>query len=231
MVRNIPQSNIRTQPIPLSLSHAPSLIFHSYDIGNTILKYNEGFWVNPVTKEIQAKPASNWDTPAKHLVEPLYYVLACTLASLNSMFFLLQAFWSYISKTVTKTSFVSSLEFKVNIVLSCLAVALYPTVQYLFRNDYVYRETVPQVIFSILTFFTGVLGIRTHFRLVALIRNARLITNEATFHVVQKLEYFKDMVRAQTMAKPNDETQRYDYASCHAVPPAVPYQIKYLCRC
>ncbi|KAF9397916.1 hypothetical protein BGZ76_008262, partial [Entomortierella beljakovae] len=40
---------------------------------------------------------------------------------------------------------------------------------------------------------TCVLGVRTHFRLAALIKKAREIQNESTASVVQKLEYFKDM--------------------------------------
>ncbi|KAG0366524.1 hypothetical protein BC939DRAFT_440584 [Gamsiella multidivaricata] len=165
----------------------------SYDIGSARLKYLEGFWINPRTKEIQSKPAQAWSPEDMVHVEPLYYTLACCLAFENSCFFLLLAFWSYISKSVTKSSFMSSFEFKVNIVCSCIVIVLFPTVQYLFRKDFVYREVVPQILFSILTFITGVLGIRTHFKLVVLIKNAREIMNETTFHVLQKLEYFKDM--------------------------------------
>ncbi|KAI1314871.1 hypothetical protein EDD11_001594 [Mortierella claussenii] len=165
----------------------------AYDIGSARLKYLEGFWVNPRTHEIQSKPAQAWSEPDMLHVEPLYYTLACCLAFENSVFFLLQAFWSYISKSVTKSSFMTSFEFKINIGVSCFVVVLFPTIQYLFRNDFVYREVVPQMIFSTLTFITGVLGIRTHFRLVALIKNACEISNETTMNVLQKLEYFKDM--------------------------------------
>ena len=158
------------------------------------MKYLEGFWVNPITKVIQSKPAQAWDVSDQVHVEPLYYTLACSLAFQNSVFFLLQAFWSYISKSVTKSTFMSSFEFKVNIVASCVVVVLFPTVQYLFRNDFVYREVVPQLIFSLLMFITGVLGVRTHFRLKVLTSTARDIMNETTVNVVRKLEYFKDMV-------------------------------------
>jgi NADH:ubiquinone oxidoreductase subunit K len=127
-------------------------------------------------------------------VEPLYYTLACSLSLQNCAFFILQAFWSYISKSVTKSSFMSSFEFKVYLVSSCFAVALFPTVQYLFRNDFVYREVIPHLIFCILLFTTGALGLRVHFRLVALIKNAALTLNESTLNVLEKLEYFKDMV-------------------------------------
>ncbi|KAF9954586.1 hypothetical protein BGZ70_010511, partial [Mortierella alpina] len=165
----------------------------AYDIGSARLKYLEGFWVNPRTKEIQSKPAQHWNEKDTLHVEPLYYTLAFCLAFENCVFFLLQAFWSYISKSVTKSSFMSSFEFKVNITVSCFVLVLFPTAQFLFRNDFLYREAIPQIIFSALMFITGILGLRTHFRLVALIKNARAIMNETTINVVHKLEYFRDM--------------------------------------
>ncbi|KAF9139428.1 hypothetical protein BG015_002031, partial [Linnemannia schmuckeri] len=164
-----------------------------YDIGSARLKYLEGFWTNPKTHEIQSKPAQAWTEENMLHVEPLYYTLACSLSLQNCAFFLLQAFWSYISKSVTKSSFMSSFEFKVYLVASCGAVVLFPTVQYLFRNDFVYREVVPHLIFCILLFTTGALGLRVHFRLVALIKNASITMNESTLSVLEKLEYFKDM--------------------------------------
>ncbi|KAF9194626.1 hypothetical protein BGZ50_005989 [Haplosporangium sp. Z 11] len=165
----------------------------AYDLGSARLKYVEGFWVNPESQEIQSRPAQVWSEKNTDHVEPLYYTLACCLALESCVFFLLQAFWSYISKSVTKSSFMSSLEFKINVAASCIVVALFPTVQYLFRKDFVYREVVPQIIFSTLMLILGILGIRTQFRLMVLIRNARDIMNETTASVVHKLEYFKDM--------------------------------------
>ncbi|KAG0197180.1 translational elongation factor EF-1 alpha [Mortierella sp. NVP41] len=164
-----------------------------YDIGSARLKYIEGFWTNPKTHEIQSKPAQAWTEDNMVHVEPLYYTLACSLSLQNCAFFLLQAFWSYISKSVTKSSFMSSFEFKVYVVGSCGALVVFPTVQYLFRNDFVYREVVPHLIFCILLFTTGVLGLRVHFRLVALIKSASEMLNETTLNVLEKLEYFKDM--------------------------------------
>ncbi|KAG0252747.1 hypothetical protein BG011_006826 [Mortierella polycephala] len=165
----------------------------AYDIGSARLKYIEGFWVNPESQKIQSTPAQLWSEKDTVHVEPLYYTLACSLALESCIFFLLQAFWSYISKSVTKSSFMSSLEFKINVAASCIVVALFPTIQYLFRKDFVYREVVPQIIFSTLLIIIGILGIRTHFKLMVLVRNAREIMNETTASVVHKLEYFKDM--------------------------------------
>ncbi|KAG0327351.1 hypothetical protein BGZ99_007821 [Dissophora globulifera] len=165
----------------------------SYDVGSARLKYIEGFWINPLTKEVQSKPAQFWSPADVSHVEPLYYTLAMALAFENSVMFLLMGFWNYISKSVTKSSFMSSFEFKFNIICSCLAIVIFPTVQFVFRKDFVYREAVPQLLFSILTFVTASMGVRTHFRLKALIKSAHALGNESTYKVVKKLQYFVDM--------------------------------------
>lgn len=128
-------------------------------------------------------------------VEPLYYTFACALALESSVFFLLMAFWSYISKSVTKTSFMSSLEFKINIVASVLVIILFPTIQFIFRNDHAYKEAAPQLMFSTLMLILGSLGIRNQFKLGVLLMSAKEMMNDTTANVVFKLEYFKDMVR------------------------------------
>ncbi|KAF9404496.1 hypothetical protein BGZ94_004134, partial [Podila epigama] len=164
-----------------------------YDIGSARIKYNEGFWQNPRTKEIISKPAQFWSVDDVTHVEPLYYTFACALALQSAVFFLLMAFWSFISKSVAKSSFMSSFEFKVNIVASVLVVVLFPTIQFTFRNDHALREAVPQLIFSILMLSLGGLGIRTQFKLKVLLEDAKALMNETTATVVFKLEYFKDM--------------------------------------
>ncbi|KAG0037901.1 hypothetical protein BGZ82_001600 [Podila clonocystis] len=164
-----------------------------YDIGSARLKYREGFWQNPKTKEIVSKPSQLWSMDDTAHVEPLYYTFACALALESSVFFLLMAFWSYISKSVTKTSFMSSLEFKINIVASVLVIVLFPTVQFIFRNDHAYREAVPQLMFSTLMLILGGLGIRNQIKLGVLLRSAKEMMNDTTANVVFKLEYFKDM--------------------------------------
>ncbi|KAG0327352.1 hypothetical protein BGZ99_007822 [Dissophora globulifera] len=165
----------------------------SYDIGSTIVKYQEGFWVNPATGEIMGKPSVLWSPQHQTFVLALDYVLASGMAILASVFFLLQSFYHYISKTVTKTSFMSSLEFRTNTVISCLVIVLFPLLQYLFRNDHQYREAAPQMGFSCVLMLIAVLGVRTHFRFKRLLRVALLTVSEHSVGVIQKLEYFKDM--------------------------------------
>ncbi|KAF9437119.1 hypothetical protein BGZ76_001900, partial [Entomortierella beljakovae] len=107
----------------------------SYEVASARLKYIEGYWVNDKTNQIESKSAYKWSQADVDHIGPLYYTLACCLALENCCFILLQSFWSYISKKVTKTSFMSSFEFKANAVASILVTIMFPTVQYIVRDN------------------------------------------------------------------------------------------------
>ncbi|KAG0258436.1 hypothetical protein DFQ27_004633 [Actinomortierella ambigua] len=149
---------------------------------------------------ILAKPQAYWSKANQDLAGILDYVLACGLALETSVFFLMQAFWSYISKSITKSSFMSSLEFRINILASCGVIVTFPLVQYLFRNDHAYRESAPQLAFALALLTIAVLGVRTHFRFKSLLKVAVLTMNESSINVAERLEYFKDMNAILTFA-------------------------------
>ncbi|KAI9281120.1 hypothetical protein BY458DRAFT_430158 [Sporodiniella umbellata] len=65
------------------------------------------------------------------------------------IFLLLQSFWSYLSNTVAKKSFMSSFEFRFYIICAFGSVALFPILQWIFRHDPIKREIVPQLTFAI----------------------------------------------------------------------------------
>ncbi|KAG0345026.1 hypothetical protein BG004_004022 [Podila humilis] len=164
-----------------------------YDVGSARLKYREGYWVDPKSKEIVSKPAALWSVDDLLHVEPLYFALAFALAFESAIFILLMAFWSFITKRVTKTTFMSSLEFKINIVSSFIVFVAFPTVQYITRDSHALREAVPQLMFSTLCIGIGCMGIRNQLKLATLLREALETMNETTAEVGFKLEYFKDM--------------------------------------
>ncbi|KAF9976903.1 hypothetical protein BGZ73_007520 [Actinomortierella ambigua] len=149
---------------------------------------------------ILAKPQAYWAKANQDLAGTLDYVLACGLALETSVFFLMQAFWSYISKSITKSSFMSSLEFRLNIIASCGVIVTFPLVQYIFRNDHAYRESAPQLAFALALMTIAVLGVRTHFRFKSLLKVAVLTMNESSVNVAERLEYFKDMNAILTFA-------------------------------
>ncbi|KAF9094270.1 hypothetical protein BGX27_001483 [Mortierella sp. AM989] len=163
----------------------------SYDIGLILIKYSEGFY--PIDGKIISKPSLLWSPFHRNLASVLDYTLACSMALLASIFFLLQSFYHYISKSVTKSSFMSSLEFRINIVCSLIVLAVFPLVQYLYRNNHIKREAAPQMAFSVVLISIGLLGIRTHFRFKSLLKVALMTVSEGSQSVIEKLEYFKDM--------------------------------------
>lgn len=148
------------------------------------------------------RPSFLWTQPHQDTASALDYALACGMALLTSIFFLLQAFYHYISKSVTKSSFMSSFEFRLNIVCSCFLLAVFPLIQFLFRNNLSFREAAPQMAFSVVLLAIALLGLRTHFRFQALLKVALLTINENSQGVAEKLEYFKDMVRPALVLVP-----------------------------
>ncbi|KAF9982064.1 hypothetical protein BGZ65_003275 [Modicella reniformis] len=165
----------------------------AYDIGCAAIKYEEGFWFNSASNEIVGTPSPLWSQPNQNTASILDYALASGMALLTSIFFLLQSFYHYISKSVTKSSFMSSFEFRLNIICSFTVLAVFPLIQFLFRNNLAFREAAPQMAFSIVLLVIALLGVRTHFRFKVLLRAALLTINETTQGVAEKLEYFKDM--------------------------------------
>ncbi|KAF9573342.1 hypothetical protein EC968_008610 [Mortierella alpina] len=172
----------------------------SYDVGISMIKYEEGFAVIPGTDRIVGRLSNDWAQSHQDRAEILDYILACAMALLTSIFFLLQSFYHYISKSVTKSSFMSSFEFRLNIVCSLIVIAVFPLIQYLFRNNHALREAAPQMAFSVVLLIIGILGVRTHFRFQSLLKVAMLTISESTQGVVEKLEYFKDMNKILTGA-------------------------------
>jgi len=143
---------------------------------------------------IMAKPSQFWARGHEDQAKLLDYCLSVGTALLTSVFFLLQSFWSFISKSVTKSTFMTSFEFRLNIVISVIVIVFFPTCQYLFRNDHARREAAPQMAFSAFLLLVSLLGVRTHFRFNSLLKVAMNTVTEATKSVVVKLEYFKDLV-------------------------------------
>ncbi|CAO3572187.1 unnamed protein product [Mortierella alpina] len=197
-IRRIARFELRSIVTLLLIIAKPLQI--SYDVGISMIKYEEGFWTIPGTDRIVGRPSDLWEPSHQARAEVLDYILACAMALLTSIFFLLQSFYHYISKSVTKSSFMSSLEFRLNIVCSLIVLAVFPLIQYLFRNNHALREAAPQMAFSVVLLIIGILGVRTHFRFQSLLKVAMLTISENTQGVVEKLEYFKDMNKILTGA-------------------------------
>jgi hypothetical protein len=77
------------------------------------------------------------------------YVECVNLSMQTSVFFLLQCFWNYLSNSVAKKTFMGSMEFKFYIVWALCSAAVFPILQWRFREDVYMRETVPQFAYSV----------------------------------------------------------------------------------
>ncbi|KAI9483538.1 MAG: hypothetical protein EXX96DRAFT_477830 [Benjaminiella poitrasii] len=77
------------------------------------------------------------------------YVECVTFSLQVGVFFLMQTFWNYLSNTVAKKSFMGSFEFKFYIVWALGSMAMFPILQWVFRNDVNKREGIPQLAYGI----------------------------------------------------------------------------------
>ncbi|ORX87539.1 hypothetical protein K493DRAFT_319651 [Basidiobolus meristosporus CBS 931.73] len=62
-------------------------------------------------------------------------LLNLSFAFMTSSLFLLHSFWHFMVKTLTRMSFMSSLEFRLYLFYSGLSLTLYPALQFWFLND------------------------------------------------------------------------------------------------
>ncbi|KAI9362172.1 hypothetical protein BD770DRAFT_440861 [Pilaira anomala] len=162
----------------------------SWDFISTWIKYNEKFYVLP-NGDIINKPFAAWTSQHQKIAMAIDYVECVNLSMQVSVFFLLQCFWNYLSNAVAKKSFMSSWEFKFYIFWALGSSAIFPILQWYFRNDPGLRETAPQLAYSIEMLITVGLGIRSNFRFKRLLKLSQNLKNNHT--VVEKLSYFKDM--------------------------------------
>ncbi|RIA91913.1 hypothetical protein C1645_692193, partial [Glomus cerebriforme] len=168
-----------------------------YDISTTIIKYQEGFIVNPLNGEIVTKPNYLWSESNKKLLVPTDYVLCANFSLQTCLLFLLQSFWNYLAKNLAKSSFMGSFEFKSYIIYAIFSVFIFPFLQYCFQNNQLYMEIMPQLAYSIFMFLIALFGIRSHKRFT----NLLIITRKSSasqLNIILKLEYFRDMNRYLT---------------------------------
>ncbi|ORY99061.1 hypothetical protein BCR43DRAFT_435997 [Syncephalastrum racemosum] len=121
------------------------------------------------------------------------YMQCVTFSFHTSVFFLMQCFWNYLSNNVAKKSFMSSFEFKFYILWALGSMAMFPVLQWRFRNDELLSEVVPQFAYGGEVLITACLGIRSNFRFKRIIAGAKRSQNSSHVSVVNRLTYFKEM--------------------------------------
>ncbi|KAI9317972.1 hypothetical protein BX666DRAFT_1570757 [Dichotomocladium elegans] len=157
------------------------------DITSAWIKYSEGFIYNPLNGEIHTKPFAYWSQAHKDFVKPIDYVECIAFALQTGVFFLLQCFWSYLCNSVARRSFMSSWEFRFYIIWAIGSMAMFPILQWNYRDDIYKSEAVPQLAYGCEVLLTATLGIRSHFRF------RRIINSAQAKKVATRLDYFKDV--------------------------------------
>ncbi|CAM0142454.1 unnamed protein product [Umbelopsis sp. WA50703] len=167
-----------------------------YDFETTRIKYTVGYTELP-TGQIISTPYVLWPENFQKFVPTMDYIESVTFSLQTGIFFLLQCFWSYLSNSVAKHSFMGSWEFKFYIGWCLISIALFPVLQWIYRNDELYSEIVPQLAYGIEALIIFGLGLRSHFRFRSLINKTHNVTNGKS--IVTKLTYFMEMNKLMTM--------------------------------
>ncbi|KAI8070328.1 hypothetical protein BC940DRAFT_295833 [Gongronella butleri] len=169
-----------------------TLIQATADVTGVVIKYNEGFSApyGP-TGPVMSTPYVMWRPDFKILSSDIDYVQCIAFSIETGLFFLVQCFWNYISNSIVKRSFMSSWEFRFTVVWALCSMAMFPILQWYYRDNQLQREVVPQLAYSIETIFTAILGIRNNRRFARLIRTVQ--KKNASSSVIAKLRYFKVM--------------------------------------
>ncbi|CEG74432.1 hypothetical protein RMATCC62417_09652 [Rhizopus microsporus] len=141
---------------------------------------------------IISKPFDYWTPQHQYIAMSIDYLECVTLSMQTGIFFLLQCFWHYLSTNVAKKSFMGSWEFRFYIFWALGSVAVFPILQWTYRDDVIKREAIPQLAYSTEILIAALLGIRSHFRFNRIINIARNMKTGSTA-VTEKMAYFKDM--------------------------------------
>ncbi|CAG8447726.1 6989_t:CDS:2 [Acaulospora morrowiae] len=164
----------------------------TYDVAVTYIKYTEGFLMIPINGEIITKPQDYWSDIHKQMAIPLDYVFCASFSVQTCLLFLLQSFWNYLANNIAKTTFMGSFEFKSYIVYSIFSFLLFPLLQWIFRENEIYTEAIPQLAYGAIMFVIALLGLRSNRRFSRLLRSSKN-SNTSQVNIVAKLEYFKEM--------------------------------------
>ncbi|KAI8332123.1 hypothetical protein BC941DRAFT_505489, partial [Chlamydoabsidia padenii] len=159
------------------------------DITGTYIKYSEGFVATP-GGIVVGKPFPFWTPSHQELSTRMDYVQCIAFSLETGLFFLVQCFWNYLSNTLAKKNFMSSFEFNFFVFWAIASMALFPVLQWYYRNDSLYREIIPQLAYSSETLITAFLGIRNNIRFNRLIHTVK--KNNVSQGIVNKLNYFRE---------------------------------------
>lgn len=143
---------------------------------------------------IVQKPPYLWDNLTRTAIVPAEYLLATAFAFQTAGLFLLQAYWSHLARNWQLKPFMRSKEFYAYMLWTAFTIALFPTLQWIYRADAIMSDVVPELAFACEWAIVCVLAIRSHFRLSSTIPATTTKHNRGT---VLRIQYFISMNRIQ----------------------------------
>ncbi|CAI2163217.1 964_t:CDS:2 [Funneliformis geosporum] len=168
-----------------------------YDIITAKIKYVEGLYLFPGADEVmRAKPRWLWSEENQLWVLPSYYILMVGISFQAITLYLLQCFWNYLVNSIAQVPFMTREEFSFYIVWGVVSVGSFPVLPYVFKNNDVLLEAIPQVVYATQLLILTLLGVRTHQKFRRLIETTS--THKNSTSVIAKIRYFIDMNKLLT---------------------------------
>nr|CAG8584535.1 14582_t:CDS:2 [Entrophospora candida] len=179
-----------------------------YDISIVVIKYQEGYLPDPFNPgEYRPKIQPYWSKKNQDFVVPINYVLCANLSVQTCLLFLLQSFWNYLASSLTRSSFMGSLEFKSYILFSICSAILFPTLQFCFSSNQLNSELAPQFAYGIIMLIIALLGFRSDYRFKKLLMHTRRLN--PTVNVLRSASLTALSIDALTTAKYLNITKFY----------------------
>lgn len=173
------------------------LIIIVYNLIAAVIKYSEGYWVDPATGLIITRPLEKYSSNNRKTFPSISVLLNLSWTLQSSALFLVMALWNHMSKAMLSTKFMSSVEFKAYAVYSIISLGLYPVLQvvYFISRNVIVSALIPLLIFVFQCLILVVLTQLSNSRFRKLIK--RLPKNA---RAVNRVKYYTEMNNYLTIA-------------------------------
>ncbi|KAI9029831.1 hypothetical protein CLU79DRAFT_409235 [Phycomyces nitens] len=142
------------------------------------IKYQEGLFSSSGT--IVSKPEHLWTASNKILVTPTYYASSVNLSMQMCAIILLQCYWNYLSKSLIRFNFMRDTEYMFYIIWAFSNLIAFPMLQWFLTQislNYMWRESIPNLIYGIEILALTFVGLNSHFRFENLLKNSQSLNN------------------------------------------------------
>ncbi|KAI3651468.1 hypothetical protein MP228_003679 [Amoeboaphelidium protococcarum] len=121
------------------------LVLVVYNLIAAVVKYRQGYYVDPVTGIIITRPLSEYNRQDQNIFPSISVLLNLSWTLQCASLFLLMALWNHMSKAELNKQFMSSFEFKAYAIYSMVSLSIYPFLQvwYFISQNVIVSGVVP----------------------------------------------------------------------------------------